>query len=177
MKLLSLNCNHCGAPLEVPAKARFVTCAFCDASLVVQRTGSTYSTSVLEEIRQTTHALARDVAEMKAASEIEQLDREWALQKEELLGQSKDGRMSVPTKTAAIGGAVAVGGFGLFWTVMAAGITGHSNAPGFLSCFPLFGLLFTAAAIFSGISMYSKADKFERAQRRYQRRRRDLGNR
>lgn len=29
MRLISVNCNHCGAPLEVAEEVRFVTCAYC----------------------------------------------------------------------------------------------------------------------------------------------------
>ena len=38
MKLFSLNCNKCGAPLDVPGKVRFLTCQYCSAKLSVQRT-------------------------------------------------------------------------------------------------------------------------------------------
>lgn len=54
MKVIPLNCNHCGAPLEVAAKAKFVTCGFCNTRLSIQQTGSTYSTEVLEDLKETT---------------------------------------------------------------------------------------------------------------------------
>ena len=33
MRLVSLNCNQCGAPLEVPEKVQFLTCGYCSARL------------------------------------------------------------------------------------------------------------------------------------------------
>jgi DNA-directed RNA polymerase subunit RPC12/RpoP len=35
----TLNCNECGALIQVPSTARYVTCNRCGAHLVVQRTG------------------------------------------------------------------------------------------------------------------------------------------
>ena len=122
MKVLSLNCNHCGAPIDAPVKAKFVTCSFCDARLAVQRTGSSYSTEILEELQATTQSLARDVAKIKTRSEVEDLDRSWTLERSNYLVQGKHGHVSKPSKTGAIIMGVFMGGFGLFWTTIAMGM-------------------------------------------------------
>ncbi len=58
MRLLSLTCNHCGAPLEVPAKTRFLTCNYCSSRLEVHRSGSAVHTEVLEAIEERTKKIA-----------------------------------------------------------------------------------------------------------------------
>ena len=40
VKVDSVACNHCGAPLQVGSGTRFVTCAHCGSQLEVHRTGS-----------------------------------------------------------------------------------------------------------------------------------------
>ncbi|QEG41106.1 hypothetical protein [Roseimaritima ulvae] len=177
MKLLSVRCNHCGAPLEIPKSARYVTCGFCDAQLAVHRSGNAYSTELLEEIKQTTDGLVRDVAQLKKSTEIEQLDREWELRQSELHIHGKNGRVSVPSKTGALFGSGFAVAFGVFWMIMAGGITFAGvgmGAPAVIGIFPLFGLVFILVAIFGGISQYQKADEYERARTRYQQHRRKL---
>ena len=166
MKVLSLNCNHCGAPIDAPVKAKFVTCSFCDARLTVQRTGSSYSTEILEELQATTQSIARDVAKIKTRSEVEDLDRSWTLERSNYMVQGKHGHVSKPSKTGAIVMGVFMGGFGLFWSTIAMGMGG--------GVFSLFGFLFVAMAIFTSINMFTKADAYERAEARYRRKRREL---
>ncbi|MFK8114194.1 MAG: hypothetical protein AB8B91_18475 [Rubripirellula sp.] len=177
MKVISLNCNHCGAPLDAPLKAKFITCSFCEARLAVQRTGSSYSTELLEELHETTQTLARDVAQIKTGTSIESLDRSWEIERAEYMVQGKHGRVSKPTKGTAVLVGVVMGGFGLFWTVMTLGITGAGSrmgAPGFIKLFPLFGVLFIGVAIFQAVNIFGKAEAYERAQARYQEKRREL---
>ncbi|KAA5547062.1 hypothetical protein FYK55_01190 [Roseiconus nitratireducens] len=179
MKVISLNCNHCGAPLEVPKKARFVTCGFCESKLAIEHSGNTYSTAVIEELQETTQQLARDVARIKSSSDIERLDAQWERKREQHMITGKHGAKSLPSKGGAIAAAVFMGGFGLFWTVFAFSITrGASSvgAPGAVNIFPLFGLLFVGFAIFAAVSQFSKAEAYERDLKRYQSERRRLVN-
>ncbi|MCM2371108.1 hypothetical protein [Aporhodopirellula aestuarii] len=165
MKLISLCCNHCGAPIEVRKSAKFVTCGYCNAHLAIHHTGSSYSTELLEEIKQTTNALVRDVEMLKGDSEIDRLDREWERDRRELMVTNKNGSESVPEKgvTVVVGGFVVA--FGIFWTFVA-GIAFPPMA--------LFGILFVCMAIFGIISTCKKADDYERRKRRYHERRRQL---
>lgn len=177
MKIISLNCNHCGAPLEVPAKARFVTCGFCEAKLAVEHTGNSYSTSVLEDLKQTTEQIARDVAAIKSSSAIEKLDAQWERSRSQHLVTGKHGHQSLPTKGGAVAGGLFIAGFGLFWTIMAAGITSAGSqmgAPGVVRIFPLFGLLFIAFGLFNAFRIYSKAEAFEKDNRDYRQQRQKL---
>jgi DNA-directed RNA polymerase subunit RPC12/RpoP len=61
MELISLSCNNCGAPLEAPESAKYLTCAFCGSRLSVQRTGSAYYTNVMEQIAENTAQTAKAV--------------------------------------------------------------------------------------------------------------------
>ncbi|MFG0288402.1 MAG: hypothetical protein ACF8CQ_09510 [Rhodopirellula sp. JB044] len=165
MKLLSLCCNHCGAPIEVRKSAKFVTCGYCNAHLAIHHTGSSYSTELLEEIKQTTDTLVRDVAKLKGDSEIDRLDREWEQERLEYMSTNKNGTHSVPDKGTAtvMGGFVAV--FGIFWTV-GAGIAFPPMA--------LFGLIFVCMSVWGIIHTCAKADQYNNAKQRYHERRRQL---
>lgn len=177
MKVISLNCNHCGAPLEVSAKARFVTCGFCDARLAIEHTGNSYSTAVIEELKETTAQLSRDVAELKSGSAIEKLDADWERKRKHHLVTGKHGQQSLPTKGGAVVGGIVITLFGCFWTIMAGTIVAGGlsiGAPGPIAIFPLFGILFVAFGIYNAFSAHSKADAYERDLKRYQSERRRL---
>ncbi|MEQ8819095.1 MAG: hypothetical protein RLY93_02545 [Sumerlaeia bacterium] len=77
MKTLHLTCNHCGAPLDVAENANFVTCGHCGSRLKVERTESSYSTSVLESIDRRTQDIQEDLEKIRLHHELERLDREW----------------------------------------------------------------------------------------------------
>ena len=176
MKVISLNCNHCGAPLEVSAKARFMTCGFCEARLAIEHTGNSYSTAVLEDLKETTEQIARDVAEIKSTSELERLDKQWHRTRQQHLVTHKNGHQSLPTKGGAIMGGCVIAVFGLFWTVMALGISNTGSrmgAPGVFRIFPLFGILFIAFGIFNAIRIHAKAESYEKDQQKYRRERRN----
>src|SRR5437868_6104613 len=75
-QLVSVRCNHCGAPLQIDSAARFLTCSYCGAQLEVHRSGGAVYTEVLQEIDQRTERIERDVQEIKRQNAIEALDRE-----------------------------------------------------------------------------------------------------
>ncbi len=161
MKIISLACNNCGAPLDVPVKTRFLTCNFCDAKLEVQRNESASFTAVLESVNE----LRSDVQELKLKSELEQVDRDWERERGELLVTDKHGRSSVPSGIHLVGVVVAVA-FGVFWTIFAA------NMAPFMA---IFGILFVVVAVINGVSLQRKAALYrERKQSWEERRRRVL---
>lgn len=160
MKLLALNCNQCGAPLEVPAKAKYVTCNFCSTQLSVQHTDKVAYTEAIEEIQERTRQMSEDLEYLKKQSAVEDLDRSWRRRREQFMVRSEQGKLSVPRKSTAIG----IGAFttiaGLVWMRLAMNI----GAPG---PFPLFGLVFISAGIFSAWRMNAKANEFHRTHRAY----------
>jgi len=173
MALESVACNNCGAPLQVPEEANYVTCVHCSTQLSVKRTGNARFTEAIDDLREQVEKLTRQ-------NELEALDREWALERESFMVSGKHGRRRLPTKTGSLIGGIVITVFGLFWTSMAAGITGTASnfggggIGGAFACFPLFGLLFVAAGIAISIYAYRKAHDYEQAHRRYQQRRREI---
>ncbi len=166
MRLESITCNSCGAPLEITEGANYVTCTHCDSRLAVHRTESARFTEVIDDLRE-------QVAKLTQQNEVEALDREWESERQSLLMTDKHGRAHVPTKTGTVIGGIAVSGFGILWTIFAAGIT--SQIPlGVAKIFPLFGVIFIVTGIAMSIYAYGKAEQYERAYRRYRQRRAEL---
>lgn len=177
MQLLSLTCQHCGAPLEVPAKITQLTCQFCGTRLKVQRTGSAAYTETLEEVAHSVARVADNTDQLKIEQEIARLDREWMMSRDQFMVRSKNGQLDIPTRTsAAIAGLIVVV-FGIIWTVMATGIAGAvgfginevgggplSLLPGL---FPCFGVLFIIGGIVMAVTAYGKAINFEEHQHAY----------
>jgi hypothetical protein len=177
MQLLSLTCQQCGAPLEVPAKITQLTCQFCGTRLKVQRTGSAAYTETLEEVAHSVARVADNTDQLKIEQEIARLDREWMMSRERFMMRGKHGHLSVPGRlNALIGGAIIVV-FGLFWTTTAAGVAGMvgfginrvgggplSLLPGLLPC---FGVLFIIGGIVMAVTAFGKAIHFEQHQHAY----------
>lgn len=161
MRVIAVNCNQCGAPLQVPAKTRFLTCGFCSSRLEVHREGDAIYSEVLESIEEKTNQIAEDVETIRVQNELERLDREWLSDQAQLMVRGKHGEFSVPTIPGAmIGIAVAVV-FGLVWI----GIAINIGAP---MSFPLFGLVFIAFGVFLGVSGMQKAKAMQSRRQRFE---------
>lgn len=160
MKLIALDCNNCGAPLEVPQKLRSVTCGFCNTKLAVKHEGSAVYTEVIESI-------AAKVETLVQQNEIERLDREWELRRGDFEMRGKDGRTFMPSIAIGVLTMVVAGGGGLIWTMFAASM----RVPVF---FPMFGVLFIVVGLVMGGIIITKGRAFSGAQARYRRRRREL---
>ena len=178
MDLTQVSCNGCGAALQIPANARFVTCRYCGANLEIKHTDSAVYTETLNRIDQRTAEMAEDLGAIRRAQEIERLDREWALERNGFMTRDKQGNLREPSATAGMLGAFIGGAFGLLWTIMACAITGSAPAQGpFIIAkviFPLFGIVFTVGAIMTGVKSSGSAAQFREAEQRYQQRRADL---
>jgi hypothetical protein len=119
--------------------------------------------------------LADQLAEVKHQNELAQIDREWEIERQQYLIRNRMGMAQVPTAGMGIGMAVVGGVFGVFWTIMAVAITGSAPDIGPLPIikvvFPLFGVVFTLAAVGFGVYAYSRAQKYQEAFAAYQARR------
>ena len=119
--------------------------------------------------------LADQLAEVRHQNDLAQIDREWQIEREQYLIPDRWGRRYVPTAGLGLGGAVMGGVFGVFWTIMAFAITSGAPDVGAFSIakvvFPLFGVVFVAAAVGYGLYAYSKAQQYQAAFRAYQDRR------
>ena len=164
MQLESLNCNNCGAPLEVAATSNFVTCNHCSTRLAVRRTESSAFTEQLEDIGAKQDEMLNRLKRIERQTQLADLDREWESKKAEFLVTNKHGNTHLPSRAGIVmSGFVAL--FGLFWTIMAGSI------------FPpmaLFGILFIGFAIYGGTSSYRRLQAYEDANTRYQSQKRQL---
>jgi hypothetical protein len=122
--------------------------------------------------------LSDQLAAVRDQNELARIDREWEIERQQYLVADRYGRRHVPTAGMGIGSAVVGGVFGVIWTVMAVAVT--SAAPDFgpfaivRVVFPLFGVVFVAAAIGWGVYCLSRARKYDAAFRLYQARRRQV---
>jgi len=181
MKTINLTCNHCGAPLEVAEGTNFVTCRFCSSRLAVEHSDSAFYTRVIEAIEQQTNALSQDLETIKVQNEIERLDREWQMQREQLCHRGKDGQLREPTVTASIFGSVIFALFGVFWLIMGGTAASGGGDKSMLSIISLVGFGIIVLAVVGAIRGLPKARKFEDSKVSYESRRRrlvaDLGRR
>jgi DNA-directed RNA polymerase subunit RPC12/RpoP len=166
MKIMTLRCNECGAPLDVPDAARYITCKHCNSQLSVQRTASTVFTEKLEQISAKTDAMAENLDIIRIQNDIALLDNEWAAEREQYLVSGKNGTKHEPGAGSVIGGIIAAC-FGVFWTIMASSM----GAPSF---FPLFGLVIIGLAVYGIFSGSEKAAKLKVRRAEYESRRAEL---
>ena len=76
MELESITCGACGAPLQTPDNARFVTCNFCHANLVIHRETSVTYSEKIADIDERTRRMADDLKELRSESDLAKLERE-----------------------------------------------------------------------------------------------------
>jgi LSD1 subclass zinc finger protein len=164
VELKTVSCDSCGAPLQIPAGARFVTCNHCSAQLAVKHNESVTFTELLGEIGQQTQRIAEDVAELRYRQELEDIDRQWEQERQTYMVSDKEGHRRVPSTSGSVIGGIVVVVFGIFWTAVAT----QAGAPGI---FPVFGLLFIGFGIVVCISSFTKAQQYTAAEQRYRRRR------
>jgi uncharacterized Zn finger protein (UPF0148 family) len=161
VELTSVTCNHCGAPLEVQPGTRFLTCAHCGSRLEVHRSGGALYTEVLEAIDQRTQRIADDVDAIRRQNEVERLDREWMMRREQSLTRDKHGNASAPgSGVAMLIGSVVVAAFGVFWTVSLV----NAGGPPIMA---LFGVIFVMVALGGGIASVVKASQYREQEARY----------
>ena len=166
MKVVTVDCNSCGAPLEVRANTRFVTCRYCSKRLAIQHSESSVYTEVLDDIKDSTDKISQDMEVIKLQNQLEQLDREWMLQRESFMITSKSGAKHLPKAGSPMNGGIFVAVFGVIWIGSAA-----SKGSG---AFPLLGIVVIAFALFSTVSSLGKVKGYQKAHTRYQTHRRQL---
>lgn len=167
MKLLSVKCNDCGAPLEVAESTRFVTCNHCGSQLAVQRTASSVFTEKLEQLSQKTDQIAGNLEVIRLQNELERIDREWAMERESLLVRGKEGQVHEPSGSSSLVGAFVAIMVGTGWMIF----TSRMGAP---AIFPLFGLVFIIAGVAGAFSGHSRANRFNAARSRHETARQEL---
>ncbi|MBU1068601.1 hypothetical protein KJ975_03440 [Myxococcota bacterium] len=167
LKTLTLSCNECGAPIDVPGSTNFFTCNFCGSRLSVQRTEGASYTKTLEALDRKTETLAREVEVLKLQNELERIDREWQEELKQYMVRDNDGHQSVPTAGGSIFGGFVATVFGIGWIYNAVSM----DAPALVA---LVGLGFIGLGLYMGYSGYNKSLTYKAAHQRYQNRRDDL---
>jgi hypothetical protein len=167
METLSVRCNHCGAPLEVADKTRFVTCQFCHSSLEVKRTDNSIFTEEVAKIAENTGRMAESLEAIELQNEIERLDREWGIEQVNHMVQGRTGPR--PPGNPVFGFA-----FTVFFAVVCFGMAsfaGSFHAPGIFQLVPIGMGIF---ALIGGVMGMVKGQARNEAQSRYQQRRDEL---
>lgn len=159
----SVTCNRCGAPLAIQLSTRFVHCTHCGSRLEVHRSGTALYTEILDAIDRRTNEIAQDVDVIRRQNEVERLDREWAMRREELMVRTKRGA-ETPTVAGGVIGAVIAVGFGIFWMT----ITAQAGAPAIL---PIIGVVIILIGIGTGVHTVAKASQYAHEQQRYEQQR------
>ena len=173
-----LSCDSCGAPLEVPRSANFVTCQYCNNQLKIHRSPDVAYTETLQELTEHTAGINQRLDKLNLHQEIANLDREWESQRQTFMVRGKDGREVTPNGFGAVFSGIAITVFGIFWTIMAFSIT--SSAPDFPPfsivkyLFPMFGVVFVVAGIVGSAHAYTKSTALAQAERQYRQRRSQL---
>ncbi len=170
METLSVRCNHCGAPLQVAERTRFVTCQFCHSSLEVKHTDSSVFTEEVAKIAENTGKMAESLEVITIQNEIEQLDREWGIEQTNHLVR---GRTGPQTPGNPIFGLV----FTIFFAAVCFGMASlvrSSGAPGIFMLVPAgMGLL----ALVGGVMGVVKGQTRDVALSQYEQRRAELTRR
>jgi len=169
MELVPVNCNGCGAALDVGPETRFVTCVQCGARLAVKRSETAAYTEALEELDKKTDAIVEQLAEIRLQNEIERIDREWEQERDRYMISHKNGTKTEPNATMGIVMAIGAGLFVLVWIGFAASM----GAPGEFLC---FGCVFVVVVALMGVTQVNKAKEYESAYARYRKRRSDAAN-
>ena len=159
MPLIPVACHKCGAPLEVPDEARFVTCRHCGIQLEVKHNESAAWTEQIEDIKEQTEELVEQVAQLQYQNALESIDRDWERQRDKMLVTHENGRRTEPSITGAIIGTVIALVMGLF-------IAANFN--------PGFGALVAVIGVGAGVFGVVKANDFETAKRRHKQRKANL---
>ena len=158
MDTVPLNCNGCGAALEVGPGANYATCGHCGARLAVRRTASATYTEVLDRIGRATDAMAGHLATIARETAVERIDREWDEERAKLGGSEPR------TRAGAIGMALFMAAFGVWWTVSAL----SDGAPAIMV---VFGLVFVGFALAFAFAGGGGSGAYREAEARYRRRR------
>ncbi|MFO1094796.1 MAG: hypothetical protein U0992_16050 [Planctomycetaceae bacterium] len=179
MKLLTLTCQHCGAPLEVSTRVSQFQCLFCGSRLYVQWADSVARAEALDDESRRPVQQTKTPEQVRIEEEIDLLDDAWMKIRARFMIPDHEGQLRVPDKYTiqgicglgvTLGIAAMVSGFLLGWTRL-------RIDPAYLSTshmLPLAGVvMIVLVGAWSRIA-YRRAVDFEVHQHAYQSERRRL---
>jgi hypothetical protein len=165
MPVSSVNCNLCGASLEIPLTTNFATCGNCGARLAIKRTATSIFTESAGD--EPAGRLADQLNELALQNELNRIDLEWQNEREAFLIGNPFGAKNVPRKDGARLGIVFAVVVGIGFIIFTASLP-RARAIGA----PIWaGGIVLLVGLGSAIQAYSKAAAYERAEAQYRRRR------
>ena len=167
METLSVRCNHCGAPLEVAEKTRFVTCHYCHSSLEVKRTDNSIFTEEVAKIAENTGRMAESLEVIELQNELERLDREWGIDQTNHMVQGRTGPR--PPGNPLFGLA-----FTIFFAVVCFGMASSAGSHGTPGIFIMVPIGMGIFALVAGMMGVVKGQERNESESRYQQRRAEL---
>jgi hypothetical protein len=174
MEIQSLKCNHCSADLKVNPQIKFFNCNFCGSSLTIKNSGGTVYTEVIGEIKANTDNLVMQSNTILLEQELERLDREWLLEREQYMISGKNGSKSLPSQGSVPVLIVVIIIILVMWLVFAVNVNsskfGH-KPPVFVYLFPIPVI---AILIWNISQQASKGNAHEMAKAKYEDKRRLL---
>lgn len=85
MRILSMNCASCSAPLEIKPETTQFVCAYCGVAQIVDRSGGAVTLNLAAEtlgkVQQNTDRIATELALARLYGELETLDNYWTTSK------------------------------------------------------------------------------------------------
>lgn len=164
MDLSPVVCNNCGAPLQIPDSANFVTCQHCQSQLEVKRNESVAWTEKLEQLQtidRRTGQLLDQMAQLRYQTELSHIDRAWDREEQRFMVRDQYGNTRRPSQMGSIVGGCAVAAFGFFFM-----FTGREGV--------FVGLVAMGVGLAVSLVGNQQAIKYQNARRRYHRRRNDV---
>ncbi len=172
MKLIPLNCRNCAAPLQVPGDLKHVTCMHCGTQLTVVHEGGAAYTEKLDALAERTDHMEGQLTELHRQQKLAALDREWDQEEESFRIRWKDGAPRLPSKVESV--SMGLGGVlvGIFLIMLGMGMVSGGGRTDVL--FVGLGILVLVCGMGASFWLFQRAEAYERALVRYQRRRREI---
>ena len=164
MRFVDSRCIHCGANLRLANDATHVCCQYCNSELHVVHDGDRVSTELVREMQE---GLQQKLEVLRVQHELERLDREWTMERENYMVTHKGGGRSIPSATGSIIMGVIAVVFAIFWL-------GGASSMGAPAPFVAFGVVFIIVVIASVINGVHKAGAHETGEQQYRASRRHL---
>ncbi len=171
MEIIKINCNSCGAGLQIPDKVEFFNCSFCGSQLKMVKSAGAQFTEVVGELVEHTEAISQNTNIIQLEKAIERLDRDWKRQKGRL-GLEEHEASGGSMASTMVGGGVAIV-FVIFWIYGSSSISSQFNDP-ISKVFPLLGVGMLILVLINIASAPMKLSRFQKAKQQYEEKRQEL---
>ena len=101
MKISTLKCANCSAPLKVEADAKVTQCDHCQAYLAIESGESGLATKRLEKLEHSTATLSAELRDVQRDLALEKLDRQWKRDRMRYGQTGRYGEVVMPSREGA----------------------------------------------------------------------------